>query len=233
METRFVDCRDGDSYLAGHIPGAAHADPERDLTGAGTDGGGGRHPLPTATAFAEWASAAGIRSETLVVGYDAGTGWGARLWWLLRHFGHDRAAAIDLECWKGPLRAGSEEIAPAEFAARPRTDDTADAGELLARLGDPRLVLLDARAPERYRGEVEPIDRIAGRIPGARNLPFTETSTLPAELLDTPELVVYCGSGVTACVNVLALTLAGRDDVRLYPGSWSEWSELGNPVERG
>ena len=110
METRFVDCRHGDAYLAGHIPGAAHADPERDLTG--TDGGG-RHPLPTASAFAGWASAAGIRSETLVVGYDAGTGWAARLWWLLRHFGHDPAAAIDLECWNGPLRAGSEQIAAA------------------------------------------------------------------------------------------------------------------------
>ena len=230
METRFVDCRDGDAYLAGHIPGAAHADPERDLTGHGrrraastTDG---RPPSPSGRLRR------GSGSETLVVGYDAGTGWAARLWWLLRHFGHDRAAAIDLACWNGPLRAGSEQIAPAEFVARPRSDDTADAGELLARLGDPRLVLLDARAPERYRGEVEPIDRIAGRIPGARNLPFTETSTLPAELLEAPELVVYCGSGVTACVNVLALTLAGRDDVRLYPGSWSEWSELGNPVER-
>jgi thiosulfate/3-mercaptopyruvate sulfurtransferase len=233
METRFVDCRNSDAYLAGHIPGAAHADPERDLTGAGIEGGGGRHPLPAATAFAEWASAAGIGPETLVVGYDARTGWAARLWWLLRHFGHDRAAVIDLACWKGPFWTGSEEIAPAEFVARPRADDTANAEELLARLGDPSLVLLDARAPERYRGDVEPIDRIAGRMPGARNLPFTDTSAVPAELLEARELVVYCGSGVTACVNVLALTLAGRDDVRLYPGSWSEWSELGLPVERG
>ena len=230
METRFVDCRDGDSYLAGHIPGAAHADPERDLTGPD---GGGRHPLPTAAAFAEWGSLAGIGSEMLVVGYDAGTGWAARLWWLLRHFGHDHAAAIDLACWNGPLRGGSEQIESGVFVARRRSDDTAGAGELLARLSDPSLVLVDARAPERYRGEVEPIDRIAGRIPGATNLPFTETSTLPAELLEARELVVYCGSGVTACVNVLALTLAGHDDVRLYPGSWSEWSELGNPVERG
>ena len=234
METRFVDCRDRDAYLAGHLPGAAHADPERDLTGPSTGaGGGGRHPLPTAAAFAEWASAAGIGPATLVVAYDAGSGWAARLWWLLRHFGHDDAAVLELDCWRGPLRTGAEEVAPAEFVARPRTDDTAGAEELLARLDDPRLVLLDARTPERYRGEVEPLDRIAGRIPGARNLPFQHASELSSDLLDSDELIVYCGSGVTACVDVLALTLAGRDDVRLYPGSWSEWSELGHPVERG
>ncbi len=230
METRFVDCRERDAYLAGHLPGAAHADPERDLSG--TDGGG-RHPLPTAAAFSAWASRAGIGSTTLVVGYDAGTGWAARLWWLLRHFGHDDAAVLDLDAWRGPLRAGTEEIAPANFRARPRTDDTAGAEELLARLGDPRLVLLDARAAERHRGEVEPIDRIAGRIPDSRNLPFQQALPVPPELLAADELVVYCGSGVTACVDVLALTLAGRNDVRLYPGSWSEWSELGHPVERG
>ena len=230
METRFVDCRDDDAYRGGHIPGAAHADPERDLTG--TDGGG-RHPLPTAAAFSAWASAAGIGPATLVVGYDAGTGWAARLWWLLRHFGHDDAAVLELACWRGPLRGASEEISRARFAARPRSGDTADAEELLARLGDPRLVLVDARAPERYRGEIEPIDRIAGRIPGARNLPFQEATALPPDVLAADELVVYCGSGVTACVDVLALTLAGRSDVRLYPGSWSEWSELGHPVERG
>ena len=226
---RFVDCRDRDAYLAGHIPGAAHADPESDLTG--TDGGG-RHPLPTAEAFAAWASAAGIGPGTLVVGYDAGaTGWAARLWWLLRHFGHDLAGAIAFDAWRGPLATGEERIEPQAFVARPRTDDTADAAELLRRLGEPGLVLVDARAPERYRGEVEPIDRIAGRIPGARNAYYVEP--LPAGLTRADELVVYCGSGVTACVDVLALTLAGRDDVRLYPGSWSEWSELGHPVEVG
>jgi thiosulfate/3-mercaptopyruvate sulfurtransferase len=230
VEIRFVDCRERDVYLAGHLPGAAHADPERDLTG--TDGGG-RHPLPTAEAFAAWASAAGIGPATFVVGYDRGTGWAARLWWLLRHFGHADAAVIDLACWQGPFREGSEEVAPTQFVSRPRTDDTAGAEELLARLDDPTLVLLDARAPERYRGDVEPIDRIAGRIPGARNLPFGSAFPAPRELLESDEIVAYCGSGITACVDVLALTLAGRDDVRLYPGSWSEWSELGHPVERG
>ena len=108
MQTRFVDCRPRDAYLAGHVPGAAHADPERDLTG---DVGGGRHPLPSADAFAAWASAAGIGPDTLVVGYDDGTGWAARLWWLLRHFGHDAAAVIPLDAWRGPLSTDAEEIA--------------------------------------------------------------------------------------------------------------------------
>ncbi len=227
MKARFVDCRGREAYEQGHVPGAAHGDPENDLTG--TDGGG-RHPLPTAEAFAAWASRAGIGPGTLVVAYDAGGGWAERLWWLLRHFGHDDAGVIALESWEGPLRSGAEEIEPAEFVARPRTDDTATAAEILERLGDPALVLVDARAPERWRGEVEPLDRIAGRIPGASNLPFG--SPVGADLLAAEELVVYCGSGVTACVNALALVRAGREDVRLYPGSWSEWSELGHPVER-
>ena len=230
MDVCFVDCREREAYLAGHVPGAAHADPEGDLTG--TDGGG-RHPLPTVEAFVAWASAAGIGPDTLVVGYDAGTtGWAARLWWLLRHFGHDLAGAIAFDAWRGPLRGGEEAIEPRTFVPRPRTDDTADADELLRRLDDPALTVVDARAPARHRGEVEPIDRIAGRIPGSRNLYFVDPLPLPPGLLEAEELVVYCGSGVTACVDVLALTLAGRDDVRLYPGSWSEWSELGLPVER-
>ena len=230
MDVRFVDCRAAEAYLAGHLPGAVHADPERDLTG--TDGGG-RHPLPSAEAFAAWASRAGIGVETLVVAYDEGTGWAARLWWLLRHFGHESAAVLRFEAWLGPLRSGEETAAPTRFEAVPRDDDVATADELLERLGDPALVLVDARAAERWRGEVEPIDKVAGRIPGARNLPFEDAAPPPPELLEAPELVVYCGSGVTACVDLLALSLAGRPDARLYPGSWSEWSSLGLPVERG
>src|SRR5512134_524023 len=229
MPTRFVDCRPREAYLAGHVPGAAHADPERDLTG---DVGGGRHPLPSAAAFAAWASAAGIGPGTHVVAYDDGTGWGARLWWLLRHFGHDDGEAIRLEDWEGGLVAGDERIEPASFVPRPRSGDTADAHELLSRLDDPGLTLVDARAPERWRGEVEPIDPVAGRIPGARNRYFLDESPLPPELLDAPDLVVYCGSGVTACAVLHELHLAGRDDARLYPGSFSEWYALG-PVERG
>ncbi len=230
MDVRFVDCRAAEAYLAGHLPGAVHADPERDLTG--TDGGG-RHPLPSAEAFSAWASRAGIGVDTLVVAYDEGTGWAARLWWLLRHFGHESAAVLRFEAWLGPLRSGEETTAPARFEAVSRNDDVATADELLERLGDPALVLVDARAAERWRGEVEPIDKVAGRIPGARNLPFEDAGPPPPELLEAPELVVYCGSGVTACVDLLALSLAGRPDARLYPGSWSEWSSLGLPVERG
>ena len=230
MIPHFVDARPRADYLAGHVPGAAHVDPELDLTGTA---GGGRHPLPTPESFSASASRAGIDADTFVVAYDAGTGWAARLWWLLRHFGHDGAGVIAFAAWRGPLHAGEEEIEPRVFVARPRNDDTADAEELLRRLGDPSLVLVDARAPERFRGEVEPLDKVAGRIPGARNLYFADPLPLPAELLEADELVVYCGSGVTACVDVLALTLAGRENVRLYPGSWSEWSSAGNPVETG
>ncbi len=229
MDVRLVDCRPREAYLAGHLPGAVNADPERDLTGAE---GGGRHPLPAAADFAAWASRAGIGAETLVVAYDEGTGWAARLWWLLRHFGHDRAGTIPFAAWSGPLSAGEESVAPAEFVPRPRADDTATAEELLERLGDPRLVLVDARAPERWRGEVEPIDPVAGRIPGARNRYFLEESPLSRELLDAPDLVVYCGSGVTACAVLHELHRAGRGDARLYPGSFSEWYAVG-PVERG
>lgn len=228
MEVRFVDCRPRERYLAGHVPGAAHADPEGHLTG--TDGGG-RHPLPTAQAFGAWASAAGISDGTLVVGYDESTGWAARLWWLLRHFGHDGAAVIPFDAWHGPLRPGVEEIEPAEFVSRPRSGDTTNANELLARLGEEGLTLVDARAPERWRGETEPIDPVAGRIPGARNRFFQDDSPLPPELLGAEELVVYCGSGVTACSVLHELVLAGREDARLYPGSFSEWYAVG-PVER-
>ena len=230
MDYRFVDCRPRDAYLAGHVPGAAHADPETDLTG--TDGGG-RHPLPTAEAFAAWASLAGIGPETLVVAYDEGTGWAARLWWLLRHFGHDDAAVIQLRRLARSAAHGARvRSSRAEFVARPRTDDVARSPELLERLGDPTLTLVDARAPERWRGEVEPLDPVAGRIPGARNRFFQDESPLPQDLLDADELVVYCGSGVTACAVLHELHLAGRADARLYPGSWSEWYAIG-PVETG
>jgi thiosulfate/3-mercaptopyruvate sulfurtransferase len=168
----------------------------------------------------------------LVIGYDEGTGWAARLWWLLRHFGHDDAAVIPLDAWHGPLRSDREQIEPAEFVPHARTDDVALADELLGRLNDPKLTLLDARAPERWRGEVEPIDPVAGRIPGAKNRFFLDPSPLPQELLEPEELVVYCGSGVTACAVLHELFLAGREDARLYPGSFSEWYSLG-PIERG
>jgi len=226
--TRLIDVRTRDEYLDGHIPGAIHLDPEEDLTG---DLGVGRHPLPRPETFAAAASRAGIGDETCVLAYDAGDGWAQRLWWLLRHHGHDACGTFDVRSYTGPLRSGENRVESARFTPVVRDDDTIDADELQARLGEPGLVLVDARAPMRWQGEHEPIDKIAGRIPGARNAFYEEP--LPDGLLDAPELVVYCGSGVTACVPLQRLILAGRDDARLYPGSWSDWSSRGLPVERG
>ena len=232
MRYRFVDCRWelGDpeagrrAYLAGHVPGAAFLDVDRDL--AGPPGAGGRHPLPEPDAFAAAAGRAGLGPGVFVVAYGS-LGGAERLWWLLRHFGHDDCAVIDLDAWRGPLRAGEEEVEPAEFVARPRRDDTIDADELLRRRDD--LVLVDARVPARFRGEPNPIDRVPGRIPGARNAPWNE----PLPDLPAGELVAYCGSGVTACVVLHRLALAGREG-RLYPGSWSEWEQRAElPRERG
>ena len=227
MTVRLVDTRSRETYLAGHVPGAVHLDPESELTG---DLGGGRHPLPRPEAFAAAAAQAGIGADTFVLAYDDGTGWAQRLWWLLRHHGHDACGTFDVRGYAGPLATGEETAEPARFEPNLREDDTIEADELLARLDDPELVVLDARAPERWRGEHEPIDKIAGRIPGALNA-FYERP-LPEGVLDAPELAVYCGSGVTACVPLQQLILAGRDDARLYPGSWSDWSSRGLPVER-
>jgi thiosulfate/3-mercaptopyruvate sulfurtransferase len=228
---RFVDCRwdlahperGRELYLGGHIPGAAFLDLDRDL--AGPPGDRGRHPLPDAEAFAAAASRAGIEDGVFVVAYGS-MGGAERLWWLLRHFGHDDCAVIELAAWHGPLQAGEEEIEPASFVPRPRSDDTIEAEELAARLD--RLVVVDARLPARWRGEPNPIDRSPGRIPGALNAPWNEE---PPPLPEG-ELVAYCGSGVTACVVLHRLHLSGRDGL-LYPGSWSEWEQRPLPRDRG
>ncbi len=258
-----VDCRyvlgkpgaGGEAWRACHIPGATFLDVDRDL--AAEPGERGRHPLPEAADFEAAARRAGIGRDTRVVAYDeAGEGGAARLWWLLRHFGHDDVAVLDggLKRWReegGALEAGEEGAAeqaaapgaaaesgatePNPFTAHPRENDTADPDELSA--GETRL--LDARAPERFRGEVEPIDKVAGHIPGALNVPFAELAPggrFPpaAELrqrLGEEPFVAYCGSGITACTLVLAGELADIEG-RLYPGSWSEWSRRGLPVER-
>jgi thiosulfate/3-mercaptopyruvate sulfurtransferase len=180
--------------------------------------------LPRADEFARAAGRAGIHAGVFVVAYGT-TGGAERLWWLLRHFGHDDCAVMDLDGWHGPLVEGDEPTEPAEFVPRERGDDTIEAKELAQRCDE--LVVVDARLAERWRGEPNPIDKKPGRIPGALNAPWDES--LP-ELPDG-EVVAYCGSGVTASVVLHRLHLAGRDG-KLYPGSWSEWEQLDLPVER-
>ncbi len=174
---------------------------------------------------------------TLVVAYDEGmTGGAARLWWLLRHFGHDQAGVLDggLGIWLGPLAQGEESIEPAVFTPRERTDDVITTDEILERLGDPSLVLVDARPGDRYRGEALGLDPVAGHIPGAVSVPAVERRTdARGDVLEAEEIACYCGSGVAASAAVLALHRAGRTDARLYPGSWSEWSRKGLPAETG
>ena len=221
MHVRFVDCR-----RARRISPATSRAPRtrtRSATSPGRSAAAAIRSRPRSR------SRPGPRARasapaSLVVGYDEGTGWAARLWWLLRHFGHDDAAVMRFDAWHGPLRAGPEEIEPAEFV--PRARDGRHRGR--RRAARParrpqRLTLVDARAPERWRGEVEPLDPVAGRIPGAKNRFFQDESPLPRDLLDAEDLVVYCGSGVTACAVLHELFLAGREDARLYPGSFSEW----------
>lgn len=237
------------AYDAGHIPGARFMDVERDLSRPAV-AGEGRHPLPEAQHFETAARAAGIGSDTCVVCYDeAGEGGAARLWWLLRHFGHPAAAVLDggFAAW---VRAGEPvsqqpaQISVADFRALAAQDDTATLAEVSRPDATSNLRLVDARAASRFRGEYEPIDPEAGHIPGAVNVPFFELAPggkfLPRKELrrrlgvgsDARELVAYCGSGVTACTVVLAAELAGVR-ARLYPGSWSEWSQHGLPRARG
>ncbi len=233
------------SYLEGHIPGAAQLDLDVDL--AGEPGERGRHPLPEAARFQAAARRAGISAGSTVVAYDeAAEGGAARLWWLLRHHGHDAVAVLDggLAAWRDaglPLRAGHEQHAEGDLTLTTRAGDTVDASGAAS-----VAVLLDARAPERFRGETEPVDPVAGHIPGAANLPFAELAP-GGRFLEAPvlrrrlesagvrpgaEVAAYCGSGVTACVLVLAAEVAGMGPVSLYPGSWSEWCGAGRPAER-
>jgi thiosulfate/3-mercaptopyruvate sulfurtransferase len=257
-----VDCRhnlaDVDAgerdYRAAHIPGAQFMHMNRDLSGART-GVNGRHPLPRIADLVASFSDAGIDDSKQVIAYDQNNGmWAARLWWLLHWLGHPAAAVLDggLDRWIAEgrsLTAEEPRVQPATFIARQPTP-TASAGEIVEHLDDGALTVIDARAPERYRGDVEPIDPVAGHIPGAVNRPYTANLTeqgtfKPAPRLRTefqallkespPESVVHqCGSGVTACHNVLAMAIAGLPGSRLYPGSWSEWiAAPERPVARG
>jgi thiosulfate/3-mercaptopyruvate sulfurtransferase len=233
---QFVDCRwelnapgrGRELYLAGHVPGTSFLDVDEDLSDVSV-AGQGRHPLPSAERFASAASRAGIGAGVFVVAYGS-LGGAERLWWLLRHFGHDDCAVLlgGIDAWGGALRAGEEEVEPAApFVPREREGDTVAADELVRRLADPSLVLVDARPANRWRGEPNPIDDPPGRIPGALSAPWAE----PQPPLPEGELVAYCGSGITACVVLHRALLAGREG-RLYPGSWSDWSKRGLPVER-
>jgi thiosulfate/3-mercaptopyruvate sulfurtransferase len=223
VQYRFADCRwdirepacGRELYRAGHIPGASFLDVDRDL--AAPPGARGRHPLPSAEDFAAAAGRAGIGDGIFVVAYG-NMGGAERLWWLLRHWGHDACALIDFEAWHGPLVAGDEDVEPAVFVPRMRDDDTIEADELAQRLDE--LVVVDARLESRWRGEPNAIDKVPGRIPGALNAPWNE----PLPELPAGELVAYCGSGVTAAVVLHRLALAGREG-KLYPGSWSEWEQ--------
>jgi len=230
-------------YREGHIQGALFAHLERDLSGKKT-GRNGRHPLPEPQDFEKWLEKAGLAPKDQVVCYDAGPGsMAARLWWMLRWIGHDNVAVLDggLAKWlrEGrPLTVDVPVFTPLNYPIKPRKDFAVDVKKVEQALG--KSFLLDARAPARYRGEQEPIDPVAGRIPGARNRfnmdnVSAQGTFKPAEQLKKDfesvlqgkapsEVVHYCGSGVSACHNLLAMEIAGLKGGKLYAGSWSEWS---------
>ncbi|MCP5181381.1 MAG: sulfurtransferase [Pseudomonadales bacterium] len=244
-DIRVLDCRArlGDPgfgarvFAEGHIPGAQRADLDRDLAAA--PGKAGRHPLPDADALVARCREWGIDDAMQVVVYDdMGGMFAARAWWLLRWLGHDAVAVLD-GGWSAWLAAGgtvqqhTATLAPGHFTRRTALTRTVSASDLLAA---PPHLLLDARAPERFEARAEPIDRIAGHIPGARCVPASgnldaSQHFLPASALRarfpamTPDCVCYCGSGVTAAHNILAMRVAGWPEPALYPGSWSEWIE--------
>jgi thiosulfate/3-mercaptopyruvate sulfurtransferase len=239
-----------DAYERAHIPGAAFVDLDRDLSGE--PGPRGRHPLPDPDRFTQSMRAAGVTSERPVVVYDGGDGYAAaRCWWLLRYFGHESVSVLDggLTAWSavgGELASGPESPPPGSFTGRPGGMPVLDANGALELAA--RGVLLDARAPERFRGEVEPLDPVAGHIPGAANRPATLNLTDSGAFADPGELRkeferlgighgtevgAYCGSGVSAAQQVLALELAGIS-AALYAGSWSEWvADRSRPVATG
>jgi thiosulfate/3-mercaptopyruvate sulfurtransferase len=242
-------------FAAAHLPGARFVSLDRDLSGAKT-GRNGRHPLPDPASLAAFFGRLGIGPSTQVVAYDQGSGmYAARLWWMLRWLGHEAAAVLDggYARWTAESRPVTSEptadAAPVTFTVR-AIAPTSNAEDVARDLRNDAIALIDARAPERFRGEVEPMDPVAGHIPGARNRPYLQnlnadgTFRTPAALRaefaallgQTPasRTVHQCGSGVTACHNLLAMEYAGLRGSRLYPGSWSEWcADPARAVARG
>ena len=258
-----VDCRSklddlawgGREHAASHIPGAVYADLTHDLSSP-KNGTNGRHPLPDPEALAQTFSRLGIASGVQVVAYDQENGmFASRLWWLLRWLGHDAVAVLDggFKTWTAegrPVEGGESRRAPRAFTGTPRTDMSVDVAAVSSRLGAAGPRLVDARAPARYRGDSEPLDKVGGHIPGAKNhffqwnldeqglfrTPEELRATITASVGDVPadQIVCYCGSGVTACHNLLAFEHAGLTGAKLYAGSWSEWSsDASRPVETG
>ena len=234
-------------YEAGHIPGAVFVDLDADLA---APPGPGRHPLPSPAAFAARMAELGFDDTTEIVAYDdAGGTIAARLWWMLDDLGHHRVRVLDggIGAWTaigGALTADVPTPAPGRLTLADRWSRTIDGDELAARLGG--VGLIDARAPERYRGETEPVDAVGGHIPTAVSRPsggnlapdgrFQPPEVLRARfegLSDAGDVVTYCGSGVTACHNALAMRVAGLADPILYAGSYSDWTRAGRPVATG
>lgn len=230
----------------GRIPGAFHAHVDRDLAGPVGTGSKGRHPLPLAGAFVRFLRTHGVGPESQVVCYDdAGGMWAGRLWWLLRHYGHANVAVLDggLARWKAldlPLSTEHRAAKEGAFDGKPGHMPTTSAETIVQ-----AATIVDSRAPERYAGAVEPIDPVGGHIPGAINLPFGGNLAADGMFLSPDELharfseldapAFYCGSGVTAAHNVLAMDIAGLPTPALYPGSWSEWCQpaAGRPIATG
>ena len=259
-------------YAQAHIPGAVYAHLDQHLSAkhgapgatgtltaqeADVPASGGRHPLPSRERFAMWLSSVGFANDMQAVVYDRqGANYCGRLWWMLKWAGHDAVAVLDggLQAWQaaGGAVASGEEPAhfQSNFALREPLRRLATAGDVLAGLGQPGQTVLDARATPRYRGEVEPLDPVAGHIPGALNRPFTQNMGddgrfKPAAVLraefdallagrDPATVVHQCGSGVSAVPNLLAMEVAGLGPTALFAGSWSEWcSDPSRPVEKG
>ncbi len=258
-----VDCRfklDDEAwgrrqYEAAHIPGAVYAHLDHDLSGPKT-GTNGRHPLPDAGVLAQTVGRLGIANGVQVVAYDQDNGmYASRLWWLLRWLGHDAVAVLDggFAKWtaeRRETRCGAETRPPQTVVPAPRGDMVVDAAVVTSLMQNHEWRLIDARAAERYRGDVEPLDKVAGHIPGAvnhffqTNLDESGTFRSPEDLrarlreslgeISADHIVCYCGSGVTACHDLLALEHAGLRGAKLYAGSWSEWcSDPGRPIESG